>query len=188
MGYLFDNMKKLLFIIAVKLIALTTMSELMFCSENTEQSIPVQGDIGLYLESIAHKESSNNYYAVGKYGHLGKYQFSASTLRGLGYDVDRAEFLDSPNLQEEAMIKLLLHNKQLLSRYIGVYSGREVGGVLVTESGVLAVAHLLGYSGALRFLTGGEDLADGLGTKASDYMSMFGGYELYLEDYEHNKY
>ena len=33
---------------------------------------------------------------------MGKYQFGKSTLKGLGFEVTRKEFLNNPQLQEEA--------------------------------------------------------------------------------------
>ena len=35
---------------------------------------------------------------------MGKYQFGKSTLKGLGFNVTRKEFLNNPQLQEETLI------------------------------------------------------------------------------------
>ena len=51
---------------------------------------------------------------------MGKYQFGRSTLKGLGFKVTKKEFLSNPQLQEEAMMALLLHNKEKLQQYIDV--------------------------------------------------------------------
>ena len=68
----------------------------------------------MFLDAIGHRESSNRYTVVNKWGYMGKYQFGKRTLKSLGYDVSRKEFLNSPHLQEMAMIDLLLHNKNCL--------------------------------------------------------------------------
>ena len=75
---------------------------------------------------------------------MGKYQFGKSTLKGLGYKITRDEFLNNPQIQEEAMLKLLQHNKKKLKKYIEKYDNKVVHGVYITESGILAAAHLAG--------------------------------------------
>ena len=67
-----------------------------------------------FLDAIGHKESGNNYTIVNTYGYMGRYQFGASTLKGLGFKVTKEEFLNNPALQEEAMQALLEHNSKKL--------------------------------------------------------------------------
>ena len=88
-----------------------------------------------FLDAMGHRESSNNYKVVNKYGYMGKYQFGRSTLKTLKINVSRSEFINNPKLQEQAMYKLLQYNKKKLKRYIEKYNGRVINGVLVTESG-----------------------------------------------------
>ena len=59
-----------------------------------------------FLDAIGYRESSNRYDVVNKYGYMGKYQFGKSTLKGLGFKVTKEEFLNNPELQEQAMIAL----------------------------------------------------------------------------------
>lgn len=132
-----------------------------------------------FLESLGAKESSNNYKAVNKYGYLGKYQFGRKTLNNLGYrNVTNKQFLNSPYLQEEAMIKLLEHNSKALKQEIRNYSGKVIYGVHITPSGLLAAAHLGGPSNVKKFLRTGKNFKDGLGTGIKDYMIEFSGYTL----------
>ena len=42
------------------------------------------------------------------------------------------------------MKKLLLYNKKHLQKYINRFDGQVINGILVTESGLLAAAHLGG--------------------------------------------
>ena len=82
-----------------------------------------------FLNAIGHRESTNRYDVVNKWGYMGRYQFGKSTLRGLGYDVSKKEFLSNPELQEEAMLSLLTHNKEKLQKYIDKYDGKTINGI-----------------------------------------------------------
>ena len=129
---------------------------------------------------MGHRESSNNYKAVNKYGYMGKYQFGRSTLKTLKINVSRSEFINNPKLQEQAMYKLLQYNKKKLKRYIEKYSGRVINGVLVTESGLLAAAHLGGAGSVRKWFRTGKVRRDGNGVKITSYMKLFRGYDLNL--------
>ena len=99
----------------------------------------------MFLDAIGHRESSNRYTVVNKWGYMGKYQFGKRTLKSLGYDVSRKEFLNSPHLQEMAMMDLLLHNKKALQPYIDKHEGIIVDGYEITESGILAGFPMIDY-------------------------------------------
>jgi len=131
-----------------------------------------------FLVDLAFYESRNRYTVVNQYGYMGKYQFGMTTLRGLGYDISRKEFLNSPLLQEEAMLRLLDHNRGILVKYIDKYEGKYVHGVKITESGLLAAAHLVGPSKVKRFLYTGKITADGNNTPLTRYLTTFEGYKL----------
>src|SRR6056300_482252 len=95
-----------------------------------------------FLEDLGFRESSGNYKAVNKYGYLGKYQFGRKTLNAIDMKhISKRQFLSSPELQEEAMQRLMLANYKSLKRYIKKYNGTVVHGILITKSGVLAAAH-----------------------------------------------
>ena len=133
-----------------------------------------------FLNAIGHRESGNRYYVVNKFGYLGKYQFGKSTLKGLGYKITTDEFLNSPYIQEKAMQKLLQHNRKKLSKYIDKYEGEVIHGILITESGVLAAAHLAGAGNVRKFFRKGYEFKDGYGTKMTTYMVEFSDYNLVL--------
>ena len=133
-----------------------------------------------FLDAIGHRESSNRYDIVNSYGYMGKYQFGKSTLKGLGFKVTKEEFLNNPELQEKAMYELLKHNQKKLRRFIEKYDGKVVHGVLITESGILAAAHLAGQGNVRKFFRKGYEFKDGYGTKMTSYMTQFGGYDLML--------
>ena len=136
-----------------------------------------------FLDAIGHRESGNRYDIVNTYGYMGRYQFGVSTLKGLGFKVTQDEFLNSPYIQEKAMQKLLLHNRKKLRKFIEEYCGKELHGVYITESGVLAAAHLAGAGNVRKFFRKGYEFKDGFGTKMTSYMTQFSGYNLELNEY-----
>ena len=138
-------------------------------------------DHSKFLDDIGFRESSGNYHAVNQFGYLGKYQFGRKTLNALGYDeISNREFLENHSLQEEAMYALLIHNKKILRRQIEKYHGKTINGIYITESGLLAAAHLAGPGNVKKFLRKGYEFHDGNGTKMTEYMVKFSGYKLVL--------
>ena len=135
-----------------------------------------------FLTDVGHSESRNDYTKVNKYGFLGRYQFSRATLKLLGIVVTKKEFLENPQLQEDAMFLLLIANKKNLRRHIKKYSNMLIKGITVSESGILASAHLVGSGRVKKWLksNGKETKKDALGTSIESYMKRFGGYELNL--------
>lgn len=132
-----------------------------------------------FLSAIARRESSNNYTIINKWGYMGKYQFGRGTLDGLGYShISNEEFLSTPFIQEEAMMKLLQSNKYILRREIRKYSGKAVNGVYITESGLLAAAHLAGPGNVRMFLKEDINVKDGFGTSLADYLDYFSNYKI----------
>ena len=131
-----------------------------------------------FLDAIGFRESGNRYDIVNRYGYMGKYQFGKKTLKGLGIKVTQDEFLNSPYIQEKAMYALLKQNKRSLRKYIEKYDGKYVHGVLVTESGLLAAAHLGGAGSVKKWFRTGKVRKDGNGVKITSYMKQFGGYDL----------
>ncbi len=132
-----------------------------------------------FREALAFKESQGDYGVVNSLGYLGKYQFGMTTLRTLGVN-DSITFLNSPRMQERVFEKNLKYNHSLLEDYIEKYEGKEVGGVTVTESGILAAAHLGGVGSVKKYLrTNGLGRSrDAYGSSVRGYMKKFGGYDL----------
>lgn len=194
-------MKNLLLTVAVSLLSTFVMAFTMYSREEVEpieepprplalETItPVKieapkveivvKDHSKFLEDIGKRESSGNYRAVNQFGYLGKYQFGRRTLNALGYDeVSNREFLENDSIQEEAMYALLIHNKKILRRQIEKYHGKTINGIYITESGLLAAAHLAGPGNVKKFFRKGYEFLDGNGTKMTSYMTMFSGYNL----------
>jgi len=134
-----------------------------------------------FLDKLGFTESSNDYEKVNRLGYMGKYQFGKSTLKLLDIETSKKEFLSNPELQEYAVSKLLQENKKTLRRFINKYDGKIVHGVYVTESGILAAAHLGGTGNVAKWFRSGKDFQDGNGTSITSYMKKFSGYSLEID-------
>ena len=132
-----------------------------------------------FKEALAFRESGGNYASVNTYGYLGKYQFGKGTLKLIGVN-DLDKFLSTPKLQERAFIANAQRNKWILRRDINRYVGKRINNVLVTESGILAAAHLAGAGSVKKYLRsyGLDNFADGYGTTIANYMARFSGYDM----------
>ena len=140
--------------------------------------VKILTDYQKFTDAMGNRESSNNYTVVNKFGYMGKYQFGKSTLRTLKIKVTKEAFLNSPDLQEYAMKQNLIYNKNKLQKYIDKYEGQIVNGILITESGILAAAHLGGAGSVRKFFRSGKVMQDGNGVKIPSYLELFGGYKL----------
>jgi len=131
-----------------------------------------------FKEALAFKESRGNYFVVNTLGYLGKYQFGKGTLKVIGIYNTR-DFLGNPKLQEKAFIANTQRNKWILRRDIKRFVGKNIDGILVTESGILAAAHLAGPGSVKKYLRsyGAIGFADAYGTTIKNYMSKFSGYD-----------
>ncbi|MEP1487299.1 MAG: peptidoglycan-binding protein LysM [Algibacter sp.] len=131
-----------------------------------------------FKEALAFKESGGNYFTVNTYGYLGKYQFGKGTLKLIGIN-NTDQFLKNPKLQEKAFIANAQRNKWILRRDIKNFVGKRINGVVVTESGILAAAHLAGPGSVKKYLRsyGLDNFADGYGTTVRYYMKRFSGYD-----------
>jgi len=147
--------------------------------EFTHFEIPFSGKSFMaFKQALAFKESQGRYDIVNGFGYMGKYQFGGSALRAVGV-TNKKEFLDNPLLQEEAFKALLAINKYELRNEIEKYSGKVINGTEITESGILASAHLMGAGSVKRYLrnNGKIRISDGYGTTLRSYMKKFGGYD-----------
>lgn len=131
-----------------------------------------------FKEALGFKESRGNYQTVNEFGYMGKYQFGIGTLELLGI-YNGAEFLNSPALQEAAFYTNASRNKWILIRDIARFEGKVINGVKVTESGILAAAHLAGPGSVKKYLRswGAQSFSDAFGTSIRNYMKKFGGYD-----------
>ncbi len=132
-----------------------------------------------FKEALAFKESQGNYFRINTLGYLGKYQFGLSTLQLMGV-YNATQFLNDPSMQEKAFHANIARNKWILRRDISRFVGKKIRGVEVTESGILAAAHLAGAGNVKKYLRsyGQIDVEDAYGTSISEYLAKFSGYDL----------
>lgn len=156
-----------------------------------------------FLDALGERESSGNYGAVNTLGFLGKYQFGELALIDVGYySADgtaendwkpgswtgkdginsKADFLADPAAQESAIRAYM----KLQWSYLGdarAYEGQTVHGIKITESGLLAAAHLLGAGAVRNFLAsdGTSVPGDAYGTPLAEYFTLFKGYDTPFE-------
>ncbi|MFT7064455.1 MAG: hypothetical protein ACJAUO_000015 [Sediminicola sp.] len=132
-----------------------------------------------FKEALAFKESQGDYFTINALGYLGKYQFGIGTLQLMGvYNATR--FINDPMLQEKAFHTNIARNKWILRRDIKRFNGKRIGGLKVTESGILAAAHLAGAGNVKKFLRsyGEYNVSDEFGTSIAYYMRKFSGYDI----------
>ena len=115
---------------------------------------------------------------VNTLGYLGKYQFGKETLKMIGI-YNPTQFLKTPELQEKAFMANTQRNKWILRRDIKRFTGKTINGIRVTESGILAAAHLAGAGNVKKYLRsyGENGFSDAYGASVSYYIKKFSGYD-----------
>lgn len=138
----------------------------------------VDNDFIGFREALAFKESQGKYDKVNTFGYLGKYQFGISTLKRIKI-YDTKAFMNDPALQEKAFITLSSLNKWILKRDIKRSVGKKINGIEITESGILAAAHLAGAGNVKKYLrsNGHNIFTDAYGSNVQHYMKKFAGYD-----------
>ncbi|WP_339342561.1 peptidoglycan-binding protein LysM [uncultured Polaribacter sp.] len=136
-------------------------------------------DFIAFKEAVAFKESQGKYEVVNTLGYLGKYQFGRTTLHRFNI-YNTQEFLRDPVLQEKAFVALCKVNKWILRKDIKRSVGKTINGIKVTESGILAAAHLSGAGNVKKFLrsNGSQSFSDAYGSSIKSYMKKFGNYNV----------
>ncbi len=162
----------------------TLSSEISFApteEENNYQNFKfpfVGNNFNGFREAVAFKESQGRYDVVNSLGYLGKYQFGKSTLERFNiYNTE--QFLNNPEMQEDAFIALCSLNKWILRKDIERSVGKKINGIEVTESGILAAAHLAGAGNVKKFLRsqGSFMFKDAFGSSLQYYLRKFSGFD-----------
>lgn len=156
----------------------TVLSEDEVLEEAEEFSLFLGKSFIGFKEAVGFKESQGRYSIVNTFGYMGKYQFGKGTLKLIGvYNTNI--FINNPGVQEKAFEANLSRNKWILRRDIKRFSGKIIGGVKITESGILAAAHLGGPGSVKKFLRSyGENVfSDAFGSSVRYYMNKFAGYD-----------
>ena len=132
-----------------------------------------------FKEAIAFKESQGDYQVINTLGYLGKYQFGANTLKLMGV-YDSKQFLNDPVLQENIFKLNVSRNKWILRRDIKRFVGKRINGTIISESGIVAAAHLAGAGNVKKYLRsyGKNDFSDAYGSNVAYYIKKFNGYDI----------
>ena len=141
----------------------------------------IEKDFIGFKEFLGFFESGSDYNKINRFGYLGKYQFGKGTLKIYGVS-DLNNFIKSPELQERVFLMNVKRNKWILRREIKKYSNIFLGDLYISESGILAAAHLSGPGNVKKFLRNkaSKDFnkKDANGTSISDYIRIFKNYNL----------
>jgi len=145
-----------------------------------------KGVLGSWLKALGHRETRNDPSKYNKYGYIGEWQFGKAALEYTGYGhITYADFKNDPlvfgiEAQYDAMIKFTKANRRALRKYIRKYEGTEINGIVITESGILAGAHIGGAGGMQKYLDSGgnKNPSDKFNTSIEDYLKEFSGYKL----------
>lgn len=135
-------------------------------------------DFIAYKRAVAYKESTNTYDTINSLGYVGRYQFGSMACEDIG--VTKKRLLQSGLLQDKAFLYLLKLNKYRLRHYIPKYNNCIIKGILVTESGILAGAHLVGHGNVKKWLRsrGRENPKDANGMGVEEYIRDFSGFNM----------
>lgn len=111
----------------------------------------------------------------------GLYQIGSNERKITGFgDIPKNVFLNHPEIQDLCMIELLKYNKKYQQSYIDKYSGKIVDGILVTESGILALSQI-GSGSARKWLDEGSIPEVDENGNSPRRMLKMGGYILNLD-------
>lgn len=155
------------------------------------------------LSALSQRESSGNASAVNTQTHyIGLFQMGEKALQDVGvYAGDRtqpndwtggwsgrygvtsqAAFLADPNaqIQAETAYLNLVWSRYLVPQGAASYLGQTINGIAITQSGLMAASHLVGFGNVLTWLrsNGATAPADGNGTRMTEYLQRFAGYSI----------
>lgn len=135
-----------------------------------------------FLLQIAYSESHYKPYAHRDSSqYWGLYQMGTTARQNTGYgDIPFAVWNKHPEIQDLAMVEMLKQEKKIMQKHIDKYSGKIVDGILVTESGILALCQL-GCGAAQHYLDSGIIPNEDENGNHPRYLLKLGGYRLNLE-------
>lgn len=145
-----------------------------------------KNEFNRFLYDLGMAESNNNWKVYNKYGYIGQFQLGKEALKDVGYGhIKFKEFIKNPSIfpqkdQKDAVTKLIKKNSERLDKYFIKYIGKNIKGIPITKSGILAAAHLGGTGGVKLFLdtNGNVNKKDAFNTSIASYLSRFKNYKI----------
>lgn len=156
-----------------------------------------------FLVSLAESESGGDHSAINQFGYIGLYQMGEAALHDIGvykemksedyynndwsgrftgkYGIDDYQaFMKSPDKQTVAITAYhRIIDDFIEQNELHVFIGRNIGGIKVTKSGMIAGGHLVGMTKMRDFLhsEGRSIPKDGNGFPITYYMKKFGDHD-----------
>ncbi len=154
-----------------------------------------------FLHDLGVRESGLKPAKVNGYGYAGLFQMGEAAMIDAGYYKQDGtakndwtgvftgkngisslnDFKNNPDAQIHAIADYeAVQWKVIQSLGLASYIDKTINGVQITQSGLIAGAHLVGYGGLQKYLSsnGTKDVLDGNGTPISQYIQKFGGYTI----------
>lgn len=170
------------------LISITTNEKtLPVLSYDIHKNTAVSKNVSQYLsflKALGKRESGNDYLNDKNMPYWGYYQIGPLVRRTLRINKSWEDFKNDSTYQDYVMYKNLKYNEDRIGEsYIDFFLGKEINGVIVTYSGILAASHIGGGGGVRKYLytNGMYNPTDKLKTSISDYMRLFAGYNFKLD-------
>ncbi|MFH2029647.1 MAG: hypothetical protein ABIJ40_03345, partial [Bacteroidota bacterium] len=117
----------------------------------------MKGYFNDFRDAIGYRESSNKYDAVNSYNYVGRFQFGRERLWDLGISlngwkpsgwkwnarvkVTTEQFLADHKLQDTLFSLHVDMLMDIIKRRYANYLNRKIGGIMITESGLVAGMH-----------------------------------------------
>ena len=155
-----------------------------------------------FYSDLGARESGGNYNIINKWGYVGKYQMGEAALVDAGYYKKNNKIYNNDwsgtftgkdgvyslndfrtNKQAQENAQKIYKTKQwgyLKASGADKYLGQKINNIPITQSGLLAAAHLKGTASVMKYLKSGgkENPKDGLGTGVEEYLKRFSGYDV----------
>ena len=181
-------------IVTLGYFALTTFTPVQITTHQSEREVVVvkyKSDSSMnlknFLKQIAYSESRYDKTANRDGSEFwGLYQLGnqARIDGGMG-DVPKDVFLNHQEIQDLCMVNYLKVKKKELRQYINKYDGKIIDGILITESGILSLAHL-GSGYAKCCLDNGKIPETDENSNRPRDRAKIGGYDLNLDKVQYS--
>ena len=155
-----------------------------------------------FLKSVCQREASGNYKAENSLGYKGCYQMGVPAMVDIGYYKENSgsniydnkwheghftdksgiknvkDFLNNPSVQDKA-IEEYKKRQWGYMKDVQNYVGKTVGGILITESGMLGAAQM-GHDKVIKYLKSNGKIIekDGNGVPVTEYLKLFKDYDV----------